>query len=494
MWIHPEKPGEKLFDEEWVFDRCREVQFGGEDVIDIWFRGSCKSTIKTFGRTIFRILQNPNRTIGIFSVTANIATSFLKQIKTEFEENSFLIDLYPDVLYADPRKESKTWNLQVGITVKRSLNLRDCTISAYGLLDSNYTGARITDGVYDDVVNEHSVTTPDMSRKVTDQWDLSLDIGMPGTVRCYSGTFYLYGDTYHDIAGRGTRVRLYPCYEIDYEKSRFDDNGLPQKLEFFYDKPVLYSAEYFGDKEKTKSPKIFGAQFLCNPLAASAKSFQISWIQTYTSDRVATGRGHNVYLLVDPAGSSKKGRSFFVMWAVGLGNDQNYYILDGIIDRLDLSQRTDALFEFHQRWQPIEVRYEQYAFQSDIEHIEYVMGIRNYRFEITLVAGNIKKEDRIERLLPIFKAHRFYFPVTIPYYSRHEGKEIDIIETFRETEFAVWPEGIRDDGLDSLSRIAEPDLPLQFPKFRRNPQLDSYRQAREVQMLNRRTSGSWMSQ
>jgi hypothetical protein len=69
-------------------------------------------------------------------------------------------------------------------------------------------------------------------------------------------------------------------------------------------------------------------------------------------------------------------------------------------DRLNLTQRTKRLFELHRKWKPIEVRYEEYGLQADIEHIEGEMETQKYRFKIIKVGGPVRKEERIKRLIP----------------------------------------------------------------------------------------------
>ena len=74
---------------------------------------------------------------------------------------------------------------------------------------------------------------------------------MPGSKRYYVGTFYAHGDSYHHMAGRGVKLRLHPCYEVDYEKSQIDDkSGLPLSLVHDETKPVLYSGEHLAKEAK----------------------------------------------------------------------------------------------------------------------------------------------------------------------------------------------------------------------------------------------------
>jgi hypothetical protein len=74
------------------------------------------STVITFALTIQDILRDPEVTIGIFSHTRPIAKAFLRQIKQEFERNERLKRWFPDILWADPRKDSPKWSEDEGIT------------------------------------------------------------------------------------------------------------------------------------------------------------------------------------------------------------------------------------------------------------------------------------------------------------------------------------------------------------------------------------------
>ena len=112
-------------DRQWLFDRCKEVQANPDGYLDLWAREHYKSTIITFGKSIQDILKDPNITIGIFSHTRPIAKDFLKQIKTELEQNQFLKDYFPEVLYQNPEKESPKWSLDSGIRVKRTENPKE---------------------------------------------------------------------------------------------------------------------------------------------------------------------------------------------------------------------------------------------------------------------------------------------------------------------------------------------------------------------------------
>ncbi len=144
----------------------------------------------------------------------------------------------------------------------------------------------------------------------------------------------------------------------------------------------------------------------------------------------------------------------------------NFYVIDMIRDRLNLMQRVALVFRLHQKYRPVRsggVRYEKYGMQADIEALKREMTVQNYRFDITEVAGQTQKEDRIKRLMPAFEQGRFYLPATC-YYTGYDGKTRDLSTVFVEEEYRSFPVSQHDDMLDCLARIMEPDLPLQWPK------------------------------
>lgn len=491
-WKNPEDAKQSFWNKQWLLDRCREVQFDSENVLDIWARYHGKSTIKTFGFMIQVLLNYPNATVGVFSVTKMVADSFVNQVKFELESNELLQGLYPDRFYAEPRKEAGIWTVEKGFTIKRPLNLKDASMRGFGLVDTSFTGHRISHAIYDDAVNEQSVSTADMVEKVNERWELSLNVGMPGSKRYYIGTFYAHGDSYHHMAQRGVRLRLHPCYKVKEEESVYDKaSGLPVSLVHDYDDAVLFSSEHLLKEEKLMGPGTFGVQMLCDPNAGALAGFRHDWIQYYSESPDRLRKKCSVVICIDPASEKKKHNSRTAMWVLGLGDDENYYILDAVIDRLDLHQRTEALFRLVAQWRPNQVRYERYSMQADIQHIEYVQEQQSFRFPITEVGGNLSKDDRIQRLVPLFANRKVYFPAQLWYRQLEDDKMVNITERFIHDEFLVFPNSMEKDGLDALSRICEKDIHLPWPRPR---QFDKNEDAwlKELRKKQRKPVKDWM--
>ena len=88
------------------------------------------------------------------------------------------------------------------------------------------------------------------------------------------------------------------------------------------------------------------------------------------------------------------------MEVIGMAPDNNYYLLDAVRDRLNLTQRTKMLFHLHRKWQPKSVGYERYGMQSDVEHIQYIMEQENYRFNIVELGGKLAQRGQDSKAYP----------------------------------------------------------------------------------------------
>ena len=443
---------------QWLFERCREVEAEPDGMLDLWSREHYKSTVITFAKTIQDVLathgddplSDRELCFGIFSHTRPNAKGFLRQIKYEFEANEFLRGLFPDVLWSNPQKEAPKWSEDDGITVKRKSNPKEATIEAWGLVDGQPTGKHFPRLVYDDVVTRESVTTPDMIAKTTSALELSYNLGADGGARRFVGTRYHFSDTYKTILERGTvrpRIRL-----------ATSDGTLSGEL-------ALWTREQIAEKRRDMGPYTFACQIMQNPKADEAQGFQEAWLKFY--DRVNPAN-MNKYLLVDAANGKRRHNDYTAMWVVGLGPDQNYYVLDIVRDRLNLTQRGKKVMELHRKWKPKQVRYEKYGLMADVQHIETLQVDETYNFEIKEVGGQAPKEDRIKRLVPLFEQGRVFLPRTL-HYTDYEGTVRELVNEFIEQEYKAFPVPLHDDLLDSLARIEEPELSLVWPKEATEP-------------------------
>lgn len=450
----------------WLLERCKEIQANPNGHLDLWAREHYKSTIITFAKTIQDILashgDNPlpewngrEITVGIFSCTRPIAKGFLRQIKREFEANIVLGNLFPDIIWENPHKEAPKWSEDDGLVVKRKSNPKESTIEAWGLVDGQPTSKHFLMRVYDDVVTIDNVRSPDMIAKTTEAWELSTNLGTDGGYERYVGTRYHFNDSYRTILARNAAIpRIYAATE----------DGKPDG------EPVLIAREVLGKKRREMGNYTFACQMLLNPVGDETQGFKRDWLRWHKG---SDGSGMNIYIIADPASEKKKNSDYTAIAVIGLSGDNNYYLLDGVRDRLNLTQRANEVFRLHRKWRPLMVGYEKYGMQADIEHLQYRMTRDNYHFSITELAGQMPKNDRIRRLLPIFEAGRFYLPMSL-YKTLYDGRTIDIIEQFLSEEYDAFPVPVHDDFIDALARITDEDINPIFPMLSEGDSRDSY--------------------
>lgn len=458
-------------EDPWVYERTREVQRYPDGYLDLWAREHYKSTIITLGLTIQDIVNDPEETFGIFSHTRPIAKQFLRQIKGEFEGNEDLKGAYPDVLWTNPKKESPKWSEDEGIVVKRKGNPKESTVEAWGLVDNLPTSKHFGKLIYDDVLDPKSVTGPEMIKKTTDAWAMSLNLGKRGGKRRTAGTRYHTADTYREMIERGSVIpRIY--------KATVDGTETGE--------PVLLTVEELQAKRRDMGPYIFGSQMMQDPTHDKAQGFKEDWLRYWPAERYAN---LNIYILVDPAGKKKKTNDYSVFSVVGLGPDRNYYVLRWVRDRLNLAERTKMLFKLHRQYKPRGVGYEEYGMQSDIDSVKDTQEATNYRFDVVALGGPLDNEDRVKQLVPLFEQGRIWIPQRCDFVD-HEANRRDLTREFVFDEYLDFPVARHDDMLVSLARVLDAELKVDWPKEMSQSEMPKWMQA----MLARdQQGGSFMS-
>ena len=308
--------------------------------------------------------------------------------------------------------------------------------------------------LYDDVVVQASVTTPEQIEKTMTALEQSYNLGVtPGGKRRMVGTRWHFNDAHRTVVDRGTFIpREHPG-----KKGGTEDG-----------ESVHWPEEIHDQKRRDMGPYTYAAQILLNPKADSLQGFKREWVKHYKKMPATSVKRMNGYILVDAASSKKKGSDYTSMWVIGLNVDRNRYALDMVRDRLNLKERGDRLFALHRKWSDAglrikQVRYERYGLMADIEHLQARMEDEGYRFQITEVGGVTSKADRIKRLLPIFEQGQMWLPENM-YVTDWQKTTVDLVRAFIEEEYMAFPVGMHDDMLDALARMEEPDKTLVWPK------------------------------
>jgi phage terminase large subunit-like protein len=440
---------------QWIIDRCKEVQLEPDGCLDLWARGHYKSTIITFAKTIQDILashgdeplpqwKGAHPTFGIFSCTRPIAKGFLRQIKREFEQNIILKENFKDIIWENCSKDAPKWSEDDGLVLKRTTNPKESTVEAWGIVEGQPTSKHFDVLIFDDLVTIEYVRSPTMIQKTNESLGLADNLGSENYKQRFIGTRYHFNDSYRDLIKSGTvKVRKYPATK----------DGTPNG------EPVLLTREAIEEKRRRQGPYTFSCQMLLNPIADETQGFKRDWVHYHKG---TDGSGLNIYIIIDPANEKKENSDYTAIMVIGLGEDQNYKVLDIVRDRLNLTERGDYVFRLHKKWRPIAVGYEKYGMQADIQYLKERMARENYYFNITELGGKLAKNDRIRRLIPIFEQGRMYLPESL-FRTDYEGRTYDLVDVFLSEEYDAFPVPVHDDMLDALARVLDPELNVIFP-------------------------------
>lgn len=251
--------------------------------------------------------------------------------------------------------------------------------------------------------------------------------------------------------------------------------------------PTRLTAAVLEEKRRDMLEYNYVGQYLQEPVSLGGGEFQDNWPQVYDVSTLRP-REMNIYLLCDPSGGpelqkKKKKKSDYTSFAVvGCHNDNNYYLLDLVRDRLNPTERVDKLFELHRIWngkggKPPRVGYEKYGMMSDTHYIRQKQNAEGYRFHLVELGGAMQKEERIRRMIPDLQRGRWYFPPVLNYTELHSGRTIDMIRELKQSEMATFPRARYDDMLDSITRIYDADMQVVFPriKIQTGPRREGYK-------------------
>ncbi len=407
-------------------------------------RGYFKTTTSTKSGSIFLIINNPNIRILICNATATNAELFLKEIKAHFESNDLFRGLFSELIPSNWKEIPWSNNK---MQVVRSETWSEPTIYAVGT-ETNVTSGHFNVIIKDDLVNEDHLTSPEMMSKPIEWEKMSHSLYVPETdpgkkLDWSTGTRWSYFDYMAD------RLENTPK-EQQFVLSCYDEEGKSTFPEKFPEKEL--------DRIKiAQGPKVFGAQYLNNPLPGELAVFKEEWLKYY--DNVPEGEPMRKYMMVDPAISEAKTADNRAIIVVGVMENMDWYILDyvrGIFPMVDddLSGKrnlTQEIFRLYAVWKPEFVGIEESGFQKALTyHIEGEKRRRNVFFGITrLIPRNRQtKIMRIETLAAPFAAGRVYL--------KENMKEL-------KSELLGFPAGRYRDLIDALSYLMQYEVPPSEP-------------------------------
>jgi hypothetical protein len=255
---------------------------------------------------------------------------------------------------------------------------------------------------------------------------------------------------------------------------------------------VLFDQDIWRQKVRDQGEATVSCQMLQNPLAGKQRMFNVEDLVQYE----VRPETLNIYVLVDPARSKKKDSARTAVAVIGLDYAMNKYLLDGYNHKMDLRERWVRTAQMYHKWkrapgvQNTYVGYEAFGAQADLDYFEEQMRKPDEggRFSILELMwprdGEGSKNDRVQRLGPDFRAHKFFLPydtddknlthvqrkfhqsgqafrIARPIRRKDENENIYDLGAHFKLQTHFFPFGGQKDLIDAVSRIydMEPKAP-----------------------------------
>lgn len=431
------------------------------------FRGSFKTTVLTISHSVQLMLIDPNIRICLASNKLDNAKGMLLSIKIQFMQNPVLRFLFPEYCPSANKDGKVEWGTSTSITLpnRNDLTIKEGTIECAGV-DTGLISRHYDYMKKDDLVTDKSVNTQEQIESSIN-WDrlsISLfDVPEKG-FNDWIGTIYHEMDLYGHLLKRNHK-KLFR-YLMKAETSE----GIPIFPERFTKKGLDAIREDQGEY-------IYSCQYLLEPIAEKDRRFRPEWFKTY--DKIPDR--FSICILVDPASARKRGACYTSMVVHAIVREEGtikWYLVDGVFDKLSVTQRVNKLFALAKKWREHLriVSYETIGFQeSDKVFLKTKMDKEDFHFSIREIDGQaVSKEGRIEGLVPFYEYGKILFPKTLLYYSTYHGRMIDIVDVIKY-ELLRFPQAEHLDFIDAQSQqlrypfaapmIAKPDTTPQPGSF-----------------------------
>ena len=442
---------QEWMDTDYCFRLCCDVdQNKWKSNLWVIAREHLKSTVITGLSTLREILENPNLTYCLLSFTPDTASAFLRIIRSWIEGKNtgskFLRYIYNDVLWEDPtigyeydkdgNKVIFTWN-KSEITVKRTIECKEPTISTKGIEGGSITGSHFSRLIFDDAETADSVNTPENIERIYQNITNLFNAGQTEDLKFVMvGTFYAREDTYCKLLFNGIvkEAVVQSCWE-------------EQDIEGVY-----YSKEILENKKSKMTPQVWATQMECDPSMSSSNSFKPEWVY---NNRWTVDDGWDdmtTFAIVDPAGTPTNKSDYTAIITFSLNSYGNIYIRDIIRDKLTLDEKYFKLLEVNNKYHPLRILYEKVGMQADIYYIREQMDKYKVHFPIEEYTTTKNKIQKISNMIPHVRGGIVIWPQSC-WHRNWQGQVEDMLDSTIQFELLAFPTGIHDDAIDAISTI-----------------------------------------
>lgn len=382
--------------------------------------------------------QDPGIILSGYSTS--LCKGFSKKVQAIVRSEQYR-QLFPTIEIKEDHRAAEEWSVvgSQGVVVAQGLE---------GSITGKGGNLIIVDDYCKDRADAESPTMRD------NMWEAFTDVVMSRLNGC--GLVIVCATRWHidDIVGRiKDGMKKDPCFP------RFEDLVFPAtkkgKGGWDYLCTDMYKPSWYDAQRATLGSYSAAALLDCEPVGDAMRVFKESWLCFYTNPPARENM--NVYTFVDSANSKKENADYTTMVTIGYAQDQNFYLLDLVHDRMNLKERTDAIFEINRKFRPIVTFWEQIGAMADISHIQLEQDRLGWHFSIHPLNHRVAKDTRIRSLQPHFENARIWLPRTMAKLCA-DGNVRDTIREMIDDEYLVFPGCKHDDILDPLADICDQEV------------------------------------
>jgi len=397
-------------------------------------RGHLKSSIATVGFAIWLAVNDSNRTIAIFNETAELAISFLGEIRHHFENNPVLRKYWGHVIPDKDSRRAGDWT-RSSLTLNRNRIRRDPTFSAKGI-DEATAGRHPDIIICDDLISDRTVRTPEsIARSIQRFQELQALLEPPNDRDPFVGTEVVIGTRWHWQDLYNFIIENLSEFWHIVVRSAIEQGRIvfPQK----------FTREKLRELRETMGEWVFSAQMLNQPVDTESAIFPVSLVneRTWKGDQVRflDRVPCLTYLAVDPAW---EGEDSTGLAAGARAQNGKLYVLEAKRLRVSPDQMLETVVALALKWRVQKIAFEGVIGGQEwlIKNLRELLAQRNRVIPVVAMShGNRSKNARIVGLVPELQYRRLYL---------HERD----CEPLR-TEMLQYPRSTFDDCLDACEML-----------------------------------------
>lgn len=426
-------------------------------LVNLCSRGLAKTTL--FGEYLVLYLACFGELPGLKDVTGMIyvgdtmengAKSLRKNIEYRYQHSEFLKALLPEA-------QSKFTDNYLEFTNVKGHSFGVKLFGATsGIRGTKIFGKRPQVAVLDDLLSDENAKSKTVMDLIKDTVYKGIDPALDpnGNLVILSGTPFNKEDVMLEAVESGAwETNVYPVCER-FPCSRADFSGAWEDR-FTYD----FIKETYERYKLSGKLGAFYQEFMLQITSDEDRMVKDSEIRWYRkSDLMRNRNAFNFYITTDFATSSKTTADFSVISVWALNSNEDWYWVDGVVEKQSMDKTIDALFDLVQEYRPMQVGVEitgqQGAFISWLQR-EMMNRSIWFNFASSDKTGNTPgirpMQDKLSRfniVLPWFKAGKMYFPL-----EKRDGNELT--EFMTELRLATYA-GFKghDDCIDTISQLA----------------------------------------